>query len=169
MADEGKGIALTILGIVAVIAIVGLVLLFTGAGSGGVSVQERAIYGGPVSDRLGLPVVESRQLSGGPRTEETTYGLKPGSLETTSSIEAYRARDVSEKKGLTESFLIKTCPGLVEIGEARAGRTFDVNQRQIDSGQFKAANCQSTTFSGWPIYQVTGNTYCCSKDGFAVV
>ncbi len=36
MAEEGKGVALAILGIVAVIAVVGLVLLFTGASGQGV-------------------------------------------------------------------------------------------------------------------------------------
>jgi hypothetical protein len=35
MADEGKGLAMVILGIVAVIAVVGLVLLFSKAGSTG--------------------------------------------------------------------------------------------------------------------------------------
>jgi len=164
MADEGKGIALTILGIVAVIAVVGLVLLFTGAGTANVSEPRIAVYGGPVQERLGLPVVESRALSGGPRTEETTYGLRPGSLETVSSIEAYRARDVKEKKGLTESHTIASCQGLEYIGEVAAGRTYDVGRNQL-RGQFEPENCQSTTFSGWPVYQVTGNEACCSKDG----
>jgi hypothetical protein len=36
MADEGKGVALAILGIVAVIAVVGLVMLFSGASGQGV-------------------------------------------------------------------------------------------------------------------------------------
>jgi len=40
MADEGKGIALVILGIVAVIAVVGLVLLFTKGGATGKYVVE---------------------------------------------------------------------------------------------------------------------------------
>ena len=35
MADEGKGIGLVILGIVAIVAVIGLVLLFTGASSAG--------------------------------------------------------------------------------------------------------------------------------------
>ncbi len=45
MADEGKGIAFAILGIVAVIAVVGLVLLFKG-GTGGVAYNQPKIYGG---------------------------------------------------------------------------------------------------------------------------
>ena len=168
MAEEGKGIALTILGIVAVIAIVGLVLLFTGAGSGGVSIQEGKVYGGPVQERLGLPVVESRQLSGGPRTEETTYGLRPGSLETTSSIQAYRERDVKEKKGLTESFTIKTCQGLVYVGELPEGYIYDASQQQYNS-QYGPGNCRTNTFSGWDVYQVTGNVACCKSAGFQTV
>ncbi len=39
---DDKGISLTILGIVAVIAIVGLVLLFTGAGTGGIIIGQKA-------------------------------------------------------------------------------------------------------------------------------
>jgi len=49
MADEGKGVAYAILGIVAVIAVVGLVLLFKGA-SGNVALQASSdlakVYGG---------------------------------------------------------------------------------------------------------------------------
>lgn len=42
MADEGKGIALAVLGIVAVLAVVGLVMLFTGSATGRF-VEESAI------------------------------------------------------------------------------------------------------------------------------
>ncbi len=45
MAEEGKGVAMAILGIVAVIAVVGLVLLFTGA-TGKVSAPYQKLYGG---------------------------------------------------------------------------------------------------------------------------
>ena len=45
MAQEGKGIALAILGIVAVIAVVGLVLLFTGV-TGKYAVPTDKLYGG---------------------------------------------------------------------------------------------------------------------------
>ena len=45
MAEEGKGIALAILGVVAVIAVVGLILLFTGA-TGQVVFQQDKLYGG---------------------------------------------------------------------------------------------------------------------------
>lgn len=45
MAEESKGIALVILGIVAVIAVVGLVLLFTGT-TGKVSAPYQKLYGG---------------------------------------------------------------------------------------------------------------------------
>jgi hypothetical protein len=47
MAEEGKGVALAILGIVAVIAVVGLVLLFTGAtGKVASSYGDAKVYGG---------------------------------------------------------------------------------------------------------------------------
>lgn len=49
MADEHKGIALVILGIVAVIAIVGLVLLFTGAKQANEATGE-GIYGGAIKN-----------------------------------------------------------------------------------------------------------------------
>jgi hypothetical protein len=45
MAEEGKGVALAILGIVAVIAVVGLILLFTGA-TGNASMGISKTYGG---------------------------------------------------------------------------------------------------------------------------
>jgi len=45
MAEEGKGVALAILGVVAVIAVVGLVLLFAGA-TGKVSAPYQKLYGG---------------------------------------------------------------------------------------------------------------------------
>ena len=45
MAEEGKGVALAILGVVAVIAVVGLVLLFTGA-TAKVSMPFQKVYGG---------------------------------------------------------------------------------------------------------------------------
>ncbi|MEM2916152.1 MAG: hypothetical protein QXT19_02235 [Candidatus Woesearchaeota archaeon] len=45
MAEEGKGVAYAILGIVAVIAVVGLVLLFKG-GAGKVVLEQPKVYGG---------------------------------------------------------------------------------------------------------------------------
>jgi len=46
MADEGKGVALTILGVVAIVAIIGLVLLFSGAKKGATGAVP-AIVGSP--------------------------------------------------------------------------------------------------------------------------
>jgi len=46
MADEGRGVAFAILGIVAVIAVVGLVLLFTGATGKVASYGQPNVYGG---------------------------------------------------------------------------------------------------------------------------
>ncbi len=65
MAEEGRGVALAILGIVAVIAVVGLVLLFTGATG--------KFSGGAV----GLPKIYTRQseiaVAAGPANVENPY------------------------------------------------------------------------------------------------
>ena len=63
MAEEGKGIALTILGIVAVIAVVGLVLLFTGAGTGKYAAPGVKIYGG-AQKGVDYPYLEGRKVAG---------------------------------------------------------------------------------------------------------
>lgn len=65
MADEGRGVALAILGIVAVIAVVGLVLLFTGA------------TGKFSSGSIGNPKIYTRQseigVAAGPANVENPY------------------------------------------------------------------------------------------------
>ncbi len=65
MAEEGKGVAMAILGIVAVIAVVGLVLLFTGA-------TGKFSAGG-----LGVPKIYTRQsevaVASGPANVENPY------------------------------------------------------------------------------------------------
>ena len=55
MADEGKGVALAILGVVAVIAVVGLVLLFL-----------QAKVTGKVTDQGGRYLVDAARLAGSP-------------------------------------------------------------------------------------------------------
>lgn len=78
MAEEGKGIALTILGIVAVIAIVGLVLLFTGARTGQYAAPGTKIYGGPAAQRQAAKVFEERFIKPPVPEEEVAvvYGSK---------------------------------------------------------------------------------------------
>ena len=70
MAEEGKGVALAILGIVAVIAVVGLVLLFTNA-------TGKGIYGGQMrqGESIIRPVGEEpgRYTSPVPEDEGGTY------------------------------------------------------------------------------------------------
>ena len=63
MAEANKGIALTILGVVAVIAIVGLVLLFTGAGTGKYTVQASNVYGGAMKE-VPYPYLMDRKEAG---------------------------------------------------------------------------------------------------------
>ncbi len=60
---EDKGISLTILGVVAVIAIVGLVLLFTGAGTGGYVAPGNKVYGGAIQEKP-YPYLQGRKVSG---------------------------------------------------------------------------------------------------------
>ncbi len=71
MAEEsGRGVALAILGIVAVIAIVGLVLLFTGAKkTGQVVLVGDKVYGGALKD-VEYPYLEGRPAKGVPVTPE---------------------------------------------------------------------------------------------------
>jgi hypothetical protein len=71
MAEEGKGIALVILGIVAVIAVVGLVLLFKSATGMG-------LYGGELTRVPGVDLYEKgesvpRYTKAVPETEGGTY------------------------------------------------------------------------------------------------
>lgn len=66
MAEEGKGIAMAILGIVAVIAVVGLVLLFTGA-TGKFSASFPKVYGG-VHAGEEFPYLTDRSAGGYPQT-----------------------------------------------------------------------------------------------------
>ena len=84
MANEGKGIALVILGIVAVIAIVGLVLLFSQAkstGQAGLGISRypppERIYTGQYGDYSGQNVPygadEINRRYGGPSAEEVPY------------------------------------------------------------------------------------------------
>lgn len=55
MADEGRGIALVILGIVAIVAVIGLVLMFAGPGVTGRQAGPVATYGGQTpGDRTGI-------------------------------------------------------------------------------------------------------------------
>lgn len=65
MADEGKGVALAILGVVAVIAVVGLVLLFSGA-TAKVSLPSK-VYGGALEGKE-FPYLMSRTTGGFPST-----------------------------------------------------------------------------------------------------
>src|SRR3989338_11647504 len=71
MAEEnGRGVALAILGIVAVIAIVGLVLLFSGAKKTAQVAQGLdKEYGGSLKD-VEYPYLEGRSVGGSPVTPE---------------------------------------------------------------------------------------------------
>jgi len=78
MAEEGKGVALAILGIVAVIAVVGLVLLLSSAKTGNVvraasnGVTSQKIYGGAL-DNEELPYTINRPVKGVYFTPDPNY------------------------------------------------------------------------------------------------
>ncbi|MEM2916369.1 MAG: hypothetical protein QXT19_03380 [Candidatus Woesearchaeota archaeon] len=67
MIEEGRGVALAILGIVAVIAVVGLVLLFTGAAGNVVHPGIAKVYGG-VNYGEEFPYLVQRSQGGYPQT-----------------------------------------------------------------------------------------------------
>lgn len=76
MAEESKGIALAILGVVAVIAIVGLVLLFAGAKTGDIALPSmNKVYGGAI-EGVALPYGEGRAISGADRPGDEPATLK---------------------------------------------------------------------------------------------
>lgn len=90
MNDEPKGIAMVILGIVAVIAVVGVVLLFTGSGATG-----QGVYGGaiknikmPYQDYRGIPLagLEDTGMSGH-NTHWNYYGIPVRSPQDVPSIQ----------------------------------------------------------------------------------
>ncbi len=82
MADEGKGLALVILGIVAVIAVVGLVLLFVGARPTGQVANTAGYYDPSGMGRFGgSPVWETQTWGrdvGYPGNGEAYYRIDTG-------------------------------------------------------------------------------------------
>ncbi|MBD3361900.1 hypothetical protein GF358_03865 [Candidatus Woesearchaeota archaeon] len=126
MAEESKGIALAILGVVAVIAIVGLVLLFAGAKNTGEVVipQANKVYGGAI-EGVALPYGEGRAISGAGRPGEEPQVLRiPSRKRGWISIPSdsttcgpylqkvdYGQKLVSESRGLGCSDYIPTLDG----------------------------------------------------------
>lgn len=113
MAEESKGIALAILGVVAVIAIVGLVLLFAGANTGDVALpQYNKVYGGAIKG-VALPYGEGRAISGAGR---------PGDEPQTLRIPSRKRGFISIPSDATTCgpYLTKTDYGQKLVAESRA-------------------------------------------------
>ncbi len=105
MAEEGKGIAMAILGIVAVIAVVGLVLLFTGATGNMAFPGIPKVYGG-VNAGQEFPYLVDRSAGGYPQTAgvpdavyypQGFYTEKPVGVELQQDAPKYAATDSGTK------------------------------------------------------------------------
>jgi hypothetical protein len=145
MAEEGKGIALAILGIVAVIAVVGLVLLFTGA-TGKVSLPNK-VYGGALQGDP-FPYLTDRSSGGYFNTAGTpdaiyypagAYTEKPVPLELQEDAQFY-----GESASGTDSFT-----------------TYNRQEYYVPSGQICAAGPMD------PGFRCPPDTYCISDPGRA--
>jgi hypothetical protein len=119
MAEEGKGVALAILGVVAVIAVVGLVLLFTGA-TGKVSAPYEKTYGG-VNRYEDFPYLVDRTTGGFLSTPNTAEYLPEG-------------YHYSETEGTIQEQ--EEAPG---YGFPNARYTYQRQKRNIPSGQLCAS------------------------------
>ena len=141
MAEEsGKGVALAILGIVAVIAIVGLILLFSGAKkTGQVVLAGDKLYGGSVSDAE-YPYLENRPVKGVPVTPE---GIQVADEET-AYAEAVPYRTYSRVPDKIPS-------GQTTCGEGR----FEV------SGNFRDSFLRTYPDAQCSDYIATLDAYCC--------
>ncbi len=121
MAEEGRGIALAILGIVAVIAVVGLVLLFTGA-TGKMAFPGLAkVYGG-VNYGQEFPYLVDRSAGGYPQTAgnpdaiyypQGFYTEKPVGVELQQNAPPY----ASSASGTRSFTAYQRQPGFVPSGQ----------------------------------------------------
>lgn len=148
MAEEGRGVALAILGIVAVIAVVGLVLLFTGA-TAKVSAPFQKVYGG-VHYGEEFPYLVSRSSGG--------YASTPG--EPPAPDASY-----SPAGFYTEDPGVELQEDAEFYGErARGTDSFTTYNRQpyyVPSGQICAAGPTD------PGFRCPDDTYCISDPGRA--
>ena len=143
--SEGKGIAMAILGIVALIAVVGLVLLFSGKMTGGVVANEaiygaNKVYGGWDNSQqnsprgtTGLPYAGS-WVKGVPVTQEGQPVAVIGGSQAIARVPS----------------LYTTCP----MGQVRVG----------------SRNIQSLTDGEWEtcvLSEIGDGSYCCTLDGLS--
>ncbi len=148
MAEEGRGVALAILGIVGVIGVVGLVLLFTGA-TAQVSAPFQKVYGGAIRGEE-FPYLTDRSSGGFPSTASDPpldsvyapagyYTEKPVPLELQEQAEFY-----GESKSGSDAFT-----------------TYNRQPYYTPSGQICAAGPSD------PGFRCPQNTYCISDPGRA--
>ncbi len=99
MAEEHKGVALIILGIVAVLAIVGLVLLFSRAGATGKAFAAQPFEGDvfATQERIGDTAANVAKFVCIPSTE----GKVQGEFQRAQLVYDDRERDWLESKGFT--------------------------------------------------------------------
>ncbi len=138
MAEEGRGVALAILGIIAVIAVVGLVLLFTGA-TGKVSAPSK-IYGGALRGEE-FPYLTDR-TTGGHYSTASDPPLDAGYMPAGAYAEKPVPLELQEDAGF--------------YGETIAGERLTSNRQPyyVPSGQI------CPTPDGTPGFRCPQNTYC---------
>lgn len=136
MADEGKGIALAILGIVAVIAVVGLVLLFTGA---------TGKYVLPSYEKVYTRQSEVGVAGGKANVENPYYGYAYETYGGVSESRYATGKDVSAggawqpDKVFGESpYVASDEPGVGSAPAARYSPTYKRAPQSIPSGQLCA-------------------------------
>jgi len=132
MAEEGKGVAMAILGIVAVIAVVGLVLLFKGAGTGEYASPYQNIYGGAIKD-VDFPYLEGR-WEGHPSSKGGDQLL----ASTRNLPEMHFARGVRQIPS-------KSCETLASTGVIPSGYTKEAGAQQAWDYQSIGYECIDAT------------------------
>ena|GEM_PF-1373095 len=163
--DE-KSLTLTVLGIVVVIAIVGLVMLFTAAKTGA------GVYGGALK---GDPFPYTRYLEGqsvveSPGYETTLIEPEPvvfgGADETLVNMHGV-PREVQKGVSYKRDPKLKTRTGLVTCATLRfpnnAYAPVNVNQQQWESYVQMGRTCFTKTIDGVPVREILGDHACCSR------
>lgn len=161
MADEGKGVALAILGVVAVIAVVGLVLLFSNASATGqVSNVGAKVYGGALQQEE-YPYLVDRTAGGTPPSNRAAprgypasdgYAVQEDILPYGTTIA--QGRESYQRQPQHIPSVIGAPCGGSEPGEVRCPAVRGLQSSCIVDYQ----EMEARTFSGWT--QVPGYPGC---------
>jgi len=153
MAEENKGVALAILGVVAVIAVVGLVLLFTRITTGGVSAPHS--YGDAVYTRQSIATIDDPEAYSG--YEYETYLNRPGvGVYYTGGAGEDVYGEVKQPKVLEPGFTYKRAPASIPSGQICA--TGEVCPR----GTFCIEDPRQAPSESWS--RVPGTEACYSRE-----